>query len=183
MQRIELLASMFHRRWTVPALSSLWSERGSKFVALVKTLGASPGGMRATVDDLIDDGLVMRNPGYGHPMRPEYVLTGRGTIIGSRCASLMDALKDSGLRNIVKSKWAVPVLYVLSSKERRFSELASSLPHVTDRALAICLKQLCAAKIVQRRIEDTYPPSVIYSMAPKGNKVRAEIAALVSVLK
>src|SRR5947207_13068422 len=66
---------LFHHRWAVPVLAELRRERGSRFVTLANRIGVTRDSLRRTLSALIDDGLVERNPGYGHPLRPEYVLT------------------------------------------------------------------------------------------------------------
>jgi DNA-binding HxlR family transcriptional regulator len=55
----------------------LYTGQGERFVTLVNRLGASKDAVSATLAQLIDDGVVQRNPGYGHPLRPEYLVMGR----------------------------------------------------------------------------------------------------------
>ncbi len=69
------LVALFHNRWSVPILAELHRQRGSRFVTLARTLGMSRESLRRTLAALIESGLVGRNPGYGHPLRPEYVLS------------------------------------------------------------------------------------------------------------
>ena len=47
---------------------------------------------------LIDIGLVIRNPGYGHPLRPEYLLTdnGRGVAESSERLHRTDQAGTTG---------------------------------------------------------------------------------------
>ncbi|MCP6652244.1 hypothetical protein NL518_29540, partial [Klebsiella pneumoniae] len=71
------LPDLFHRRWMLPVLAELQRSRGCKFVTLVHRTGASRKAINDTIAALIRLGLVMHNPGYGHPLRPEYLLTTR----------------------------------------------------------------------------------------------------------
>ena len=182
MAQIDRLSDVFHKRWTVPILQSLWENKGSKYVTLIKALGGSPGAIRATLKDLLRRDWVMKNPGYGHPMRPEYVLTGKGALVASRCHFLMGALEDARLSEAHRSKWAVSVLYCVGEQEQRFSKIKTRLTLVTDRSLVLCLKALCKSGAVERRVEDTFPPSVVYSISRRAKGIHKHISALLSVL-
>jgi len=168
MKDVEVMRDLFHRKWAVPVLALLYRRKGDKFVTLYRSLGASQGGMRETLDELVVRGWVEGNPGYGHPMRPEYVLTERGREIGEACFDLWFALGGFDLEDVAKSKWAMPVVYVLGSGPLRFHELSAQMAGVTDRALVACLKSLTQAGVAIRTVEDTYPPSVTYRLARNG---------------
>jgi DNA-binding HxlR family transcriptional regulator len=69
----------------------------------------------------------------------------------------------AGPTDTLLRKWSVPVLAELG-EERRFSELRAALPGVTPRALALALKDLEAAGLVERLVDDqSYPPTVTYA--------------------
>ena len=158
---ISELIALFHHRWAAPVLAELDRQRGSRFAALVGILGLSRESLRRTLDALIALGLVARNPGYGHPLRPEYKLTPAGAPVARRCARLLDALGDR--REIALNKWSLPVLVALR-RTGRFSELRDELPGITPRALALALKDLQSAGLVERIVdEDAYPPTVRYA--------------------
>ena len=63
-------------------LAELERQRGARFVALANRLGVSRDSLTRTLGALIDAGFVARNPGHGHPLRPEYILTKRGVPVG-----------------------------------------------------------------------------------------------------
>jgi len=153
--------ALFHHRWAAPILAELRRQKGSRFVALAGILGVSRESLRRTLTALIELGLVGRNPGYGHPLRPEYVLTSRGDDVARRCARLLAAVGDD--RELALRKWSLPVLIALRDAGR-FSELREDLPGITPRALAMTLKDLQAAGLVERRVdEEAYPPTVVYA--------------------
>jgi DNA-binding HxlR family transcriptional regulator len=155
------LIALFHHRWAAPVLAELERQKGSRFATLVGILGLGRESLRRTLDALIALGLVERNPGYGHPLRPEYVLTAAGAEAAARCRRLLDALGDD--RDLALRKWSLPVLVALE-RAGRFSELRDALPGVTPRALALTLKDLQAAGLVERVVEDAaYPPTVRYT--------------------
>ena len=163
---VDELVALFHHRWSAPVLAELERRKGSRFAALSGTLGVGRESLRRALDSLIELGLVARNPGYGHPLRPEYVLTARGKIVAARCAELL-ALSDD---DVLLRKWSLPVIAALE-RPARFSELKAALPGITPRALALALKELRAAGLVARRVEDAYPPTAIYAATPQARRL------------
>jgi DNA-binding HxlR family transcriptional regulator len=169
------LLDLTHHRWTLPVLSEIERTRGSRFATLTARLGVSGESLRRTLGWLVEAGLVTRNPGYGHPLRPEYVFTPAGAQLGPRARRLVDAL--AGHEDVALKKWSLPVLAELDG-ERRFSELGAALPDATARALALALKDLRAAGLVTRTVLDDYPPSVVYETTPAGRPIGAAAQVL-----
>ena len=153
------LVDLFHHRWTVPTIAELHRTGGAKLVTLVNRLGVSRGALRQTLDATIRHGWIMPNPGYGHPLRPEYLLTESGERIGLTCWELVDMLGKRGLEVVMLRKWSAPVLQAVAFGCRRFAEIKTALPDLTDRALAIALKQLLAHKLLDRQLRDEFPPA------------------------
>ena len=164
------LVALCHHRWTLPVLAEIERTRGSRFATLGGRLGVSNESLRRTLRALEADGLVARNTGYGHPLRPEYVFTRRGGRLGPRARRLLDAL--SGHEEIGLKKWSLPVLAALD-EPRRFSELGAALPNVTPRALTLALKDLLAAGLVRRTVLEGYPPSTVYELTPAARPIAA----------
>jgi DNA-binding HxlR family transcriptional regulator len=167
---------LFHHRWAVPVLAELRRERGSRFVTLANRIGVTRDSLRRTLTALIKDGLVERNPGYGHPLRPEYVLTEEGARVGAVCDRLLTAL--DGLEGVALRKWSMPVVRALSDEPRRFSELRAGLPSVSARALALALKNLQAAELVERTVTDDYPPGTVYRLTDRARRLARIVTAL-----
>jgi DNA-binding HxlR family transcriptional regulator len=161
---VSILVALFHNRWSVPILAELHRQRGSRFVTLARMLGMSRESLRRTLAALIGTGLVGRNPGYGHPLRPEYVLTRAGEAIAASCEPLVETIRRRGLEEIGFKKWSMPVVYALASEPRRFSELRDELPGISPRALALALKDLEGAGLIERRVTSDYPPATIYRL-------------------
>jgi DNA-binding HxlR family transcriptional regulator len=166
---IEDLIALFHHRWSAPVLAELGRTRGTRFVVLVNRLGVGRESLRRTLAALTKLGLVRRNPGYGHPLRPEYVLTKRGEAVAARCSRLLAAV--DGNADVALKKWSLPVLAALQ-RPARFSELREALPGVTARSLALALKDLERSGLVRRRVEETYPPSTVYAATPKAARLQ-----------
>jgi DNA-binding HxlR family transcriptional regulator len=172
------LVALFHNRWSVPILAELHRQRGSRFVTLSRTLGLSRESLRRTLVALIDGGLVGRNPGYGHPLRPEYVLTSAGEGIAGACRPLVDQLRRGNLEQIGLKKWSMPVVFALAGGPLRFSELREQLEGVSPRALALALKDLEEAGIVDRRVTEDYPPAAMYRLTKRGRPLALLVRAI-----
>lgn len=162
---------IFSRKWVIPILAELHRQRGSKFVTLHKRLGIGTTALRQTLDFLMSQGAVLRNPGYGHPMRPEYVVAEGAAEIARACDELVRAVGKNGARSLVLAKWAVPTLVAIADGRRRFGELREAVGGVTSRALAMFLKQAQAAGAVRREIVDGYPPSPEYRLTAKAERL------------
>jgi DNA-binding HxlR family transcriptional regulator len=163
-------------RWALPILAQLAAAGGSRFVPLANQLGLSRDALRQTLSVLIDAGLVMRNPGYGHPSRPEYVLTRKGQRVARICAGLLTALRERGIEDVVLRKWSMPVLEALRT-ERRYGDLRRVVG-ATPRALTLTLKELVARGLVERRVHTGFPPSTTYRLTPTSRPVRRLVAQL-----
>jgi len=151
-------------------LAEIERTRGSRFATLSGRLGVSGESLRRTLGWLVDAGLVTRNPGYGHPLRPEYVFTRQGIRLGPKAQRLLETL--SGHEDVGLKKWSLPVLAALD-EPRRFSELRAALPEATPRALTLALKDLQASGLVTRTVRDDYPPAVVYETTTAAQPIAA----------
>jgi DNA-binding HxlR family transcriptional regulator len=174
--RTQRLIRLFHRRWSVLILADLARSHGSRFVTLHNRLGASPGGVREALDDLIEQGLVIPNPGYGHPLRPEYILTDPGLGVAAACVAIEDASRKLRVLPLITRKWPLPILDAVADGPARFGEIGARLSRITDRALAMGLKQLDGATLVMRHIENDYPPVARYGPTSRASGLLAPLA-------
>jgi DNA-binding HxlR family transcriptional regulator len=167
-------------RWSLPILSELSGTGGSRFVPLANKLGLSRDALRQTLDALIEVGLVMRNPGTGHPTRPEYVLTEHGRRVAPLCAGVLQELRRHGIEDGVLRKWSMPIIAALGA-ERRYGELRRAVG-ATPRALTLALKDLVGLGLVERRVHDGFPPSTTYRLTPESRALRRQVARLANGL-
>jgi DNA-binding HxlR family transcriptional regulator len=170
------IATLSRHRWALPILAYLHDTSGSRFVPLVHELGLSRDALRQTLSALIDAELVMRNPGYGHPLRPEYVLTPRGRRVAPICAAVLRALRQAGAEEVGLKKWSLPILAALTS-ERRYGEVRR-IVGATPRALTLALKELVSSGLVERRVHDGFPPSTTYRTTARSRALRRQAARL-----
>jgi DNA-binding HxlR family transcriptional regulator len=166
------LIELFHHRWAPPALALLGERGGVRFVELQRKLGVGRESLRRALDTLVDLDYARPNPGYGHPLRPEYVATATGRVAASLAARVLAA----GEQEVLLRKWSVPVLAELR-EARRFSELRARLTGVTPRALALALQDLEAAGLVRREVRPTRPPSSFYRSTAAGRRVQRALAS------
>ena len=147
------------------------SSGGSRFVVLAHALGASRDSLHSALASLRALQLVVRNPGYGHPLRPEYVLTDSGSGAASACAAYCDAVAAARVERVGFRKWIPALLVALIDGQNRFNRIQLALPGVTPRALTSALRTMDDAGLIQRRIEHSYPPRAEYNLSSAGNRL------------
>jgi DNA-binding HxlR family transcriptional regulator len=176
--RLRRLVTLFHHRWSAPILAQLELDDGGRFVTLQHRLDVNRDSLHTTLEQLIRRGWVMRNPGYGHPLRPEYLLTEEGRAMAPACAALMKTLDRTGIVQPALRKWSMPVAMGVNWGAERFGALRLMLPQATNRALALALKDLQGVQVVNRRVLDDYPPTPLYALTRRGRNIAAVLADL-----
>lgn len=175
------LLHVFARRWSIPILAELKRSNGSKFVTLSRRLGVNSIAVRQSLDHLIALGLARPNPGYGHPLRPEYILTADGEAMGPASIALDLAINRLELHESALRRWSMPALLVVGrASPARFSDIGRSLGPVTDRALALTLKKLQSTAIVKRQVEASFPPAPLYTVDRRGKPLLEPLEELAS---
>ncbi len=159
--------NLFHYRWIIPIIGVIYNQNGAKFVTLLNELKISRSVLTFTLRKLIEQDFVMRNPGHGHPLRTEYILTDKGNSLGPFCNEMMKCIIEQKGYHLFQSKWAVQIIHFCSSGEVRFSELKSVLTPITSRALSEELKLLNSEGYIKRKIIEGYPPLTAYSLTLK----------------
>jgi DNA-binding HxlR family transcriptional regulator len=157
-------------RWLLPLLALIGERQGARFAEMLG-LGLSRSVLSASLDQLIEAGWLRRNPGHGHPLRPEYVLTDEGgpaAALAQRVTAARDAL---GLPPDALSRWALPAARRLSDGPARFSALQAALAPVTPRALSLALKQMQASGLIDRTLRESYPPTAVYNLTRSGERL------------
>ncbi len=172
------LAALLTHRWALPVLVEIHRARGARFTPLVNRLGVGRDSLRRTLDALDTGGWVLRNPGYGHPMRPEYLLTPDGERLAPWAARVLRTLRSLGAEEVALRKWSLPVVLALLPGRRRFNELAAALPGVSPRALALALKALEEGGLLERSVEPSHPPRVSYRLSRRGLRLAPAVRAL-----
>lgn len=176
------LVPLFHHRWAVPVLAELWRlGGGAKFVTLSSRLGLPRESLKRVLVALVEARLVRPNPGYGHPMRPEYLATARGARVGEGCADLLARLRqdgEGGARGASLRKWPLPVLLALGGAGGRFNRVRERLPEITPRAFSGALRELVVRGLAERAVSSGPPPGTTYRPTAAGRRLQPRLARL-----
>mgnify|MGYP006282114849 CR=1 FL=1 len=150
---------------------------GARFAVLAHELGVARQTLRRALDAAIERGLVEANPGYGHPLRPEYVLTDEGRRLAPACRAVVGASRRSA-PDLAGRKWTLPVLAAVHGGAHRFSEIEDALDDATPRALAMSLDELEEAGLLVRTLVDGRPPRPRYRVSRSARRLAIAAARL-----
>jgi len=79
---------------------------------------------------------------------------------------------------LIGGKWKLPIIVALSFGTQRFKELERSIEGITPRMLSKELKDLEINQLVNRKVYDTMPVTVEYSLTDYGQSLDTVIAAM-----
>lgn len=168
---IELLVKITSRAWALDILAHMHRGVRGRQAALLAATGAGRTAFGASLAHLMELGLVMRNPGHGHPLRPEFVLTEQGVVAAQMADKVLGAVPDETAIKLLRKSWTVPVL-ALAATPQRFSGLKSGLGTITDRALSTSLQKLEAQDWMAREIDlSERVPFPIYRAVNAGQEI------------
>jgi DNA-binding HxlR family transcriptional regulator len=167
------------RAWALPILSNLHAGIAGRQAPLVAATGASRTAFAQSMDHLITMGLVERNPGYGHPLRPEFRLTPLGITAAAIANKIQNVSADED-QGLLRRSWTLPVLTSLYSPSH-FNDIKRKLPTITDRALSQSLKSMEVKNWVCRSVDETArPPRSIYQAVNAGEVISKVTAPEIS---
>ncbi|WP_029063860.1 winged helix-turn-helix transcriptional regulator [Labrenzia sp. DG1229] len=169
------------RAWTIPILSSLHEGVAGRQAPLLTATGASRSAFAHSIDHLIKMGLLERNPGHGHPLRPEFRLTKAGHTAALLANRIHIASKNED-QNLLRRSWTIPILTSLQ-RPRYFNEIKRDLTTITDRALSQSLKAMETRHWVRRSVNDAArPPRSMYETINFGIKISQITGAEINTL-
>lgn len=172
------LVNLCARTWSLTALSLIANGVSARVSPLAAAAGCGRTAMGASVEHLLHLGLLQRNPGHGHPLRPEYQLTLEGECLAEWSARLSSLAKGEADKALLRNKWSLALLSCLP-EERRYSDLRRALVPVTDRALSVCLNNLTENAWLKRRVSHSVtPPTVSYRTILLGKKIHDHVLTL-----
>lgn len=174
---INLLVKITTRAWSMNILALMHKGTAGRQATLLAKTGAGRTAFTQSLSHLIELDLVQRNPGHGHPLRPEYILTDLGHYVAERAHKI--GLIDSQLEDkaLLRRAWTLPIL-AISAEPIHFGGLKSRLLPITDRALSQSLKQLEACSWMQRDVDITQRPArSLYHAQGTGSEIAQLISA------
>lgn len=160
-------------RWFIPVLAAMDESGEARFGVLVRRLGISRSALSRCLDSLGTLGWLCRNPGHGHPLRPEYLLTREGRPLAAWSARIMRERARLGLAAPDLGRWSLPLLMNLERGWKRFSILETELDPISPRSLSLTLKQGLESRLVTRRLEYAFPPLPLYGLTGRGQDLAA----------
>lgn len=178
------LIRLCHHGWVIPLVVHLGQDRGARFAVLQNRLGVARPTLERALSAATRLALVMPNPGYGHPLRPEYLLTPWGELLAPSCEAVTVAMSrgtmgtDQEPTRLARRKWTLPVLASLSGGADRYSDLRRDLVGCTPRALGMSLDRLEEAGWIERHVVDDRPPRPSYAVTDAARDVASAALAL-----
>lgn len=162
-----ILIDLTKKGWALSTLGALGNGAMARIHPLANALQTSPISIKAAIDHLMALGLVMDNPGHGHPLRPEFALTPSGENLAPHAQEILRQGARQNVSPLLRKRWALPIVNALD-EARSFSQLRQSLRPVTDRALSLSLKDLTRASMVRRKVIGAHmPPRTLYVPTPQ----------------
>jgi len=76
-----------------------------------------------------------------------------------------------GAFELLGRKWVGLIVHVLAERELHFSELEKAIPPLSARMLAVRVRELEEAGLVERRVHTGSPVRVTYSLTEKGREL------------
>lgn len=176
---IKTFVNTTSRAWAIPILSSLHAGVAGRQAPLLVATGASRTAFAQSMDHLISIGLLERNPGYGHPLRPEFRLTELGVSAAAIAHKIQSVTADED-QDLIRRSWTLPVLTTIH-RPRHFNDIKRNLRTITDRALSQSLKAMETRDWVQRSVDAAArPPRSIYRAMNTGGLISKVIATEIS---
>jgi len=171
------LVKLTERAWSLDILAALQRGVPARQAPLVAATGAGRTAFAASLQHLLDLGMLERNPGHGHPLRPEFRLTQRGEHLAGLAAAALKIVPEPSAHGLLRKRWTVPVLSVAQAP-RRFSEIRFDLGRVTDRALSQTIHQLQGYGWMDRQVDpEARPLRPVYQAANGGLEIAQIISA------
>lgn len=173
---IALLVNLTSKTWSLKILALLYNGVPGRQARLIAATSASRSSFTASLDHLVQLGLLEKNPGHGHPLRPEFRLTPTGGRAAAMASKIVELAPDEEAFGLIRRSWSVPVLAVTGSP-KRFSVIKSSLGGITDRALSRSLAALEEHRWMKRDINlSERTPFPTYQVVNAGTKINQAIA-------
>jgi len=176
---IESFVNTTSRAWAIPILSKLHAGVAGRQAPLLAATGASRTAFAQSMEHLIQIGLLERNPGHGHPLRPEFRLTELG-ISAAAIANKIQGVTADEDQDLIRRSWTLPVLTAIH-RPSHFGDIKRNLGTITDRALSQSLKTMEVRNWVRRNVDEAArPPRSIYRAVNTGGMISNVTATEIS---
>jgi DNA-binding HxlR family transcriptional regulator len=131
----------------------------------------------------MEDGT-SRSPGNnlhtdGTPAVRPLLDPGEGQGVTNICDT-PEAIEVRQILNRVGDKWSILVIAMLDRGTQRFTELRREIEGISQRMLALTLRQLERDGLVKRTVYPVVPPKVEYELTDLGSTLLESVRGLVS---
>ena len=165
---INSLVKITSRAWSLSILELMHNGVAGRQATLLSASGASRTAFTQSLNHLIGLDLLERNPGHGHPLRPEYRLTPKGVSASVVAAKIKAVATETSDQILLRRAWTIPVLAV-SHEPRYFKDIKNDLGIISDRALSQSLNQLNSQDWLMRTVNiSARPPRPVYQASNVG---------------
>lgn len=165
---INTLVKVTSRAWSLKVLALLHEGVPGRQAPLLAASGASRTTFVNSLRHLEALGILERNPGHGHPLRPEFRLTVAGQALAPIAHQIESTVRDDNGLILLRKAWTVPILAV-ANQPKVFSEFKRDLTPITDRALSHSLRELNDHKWIERSVNvELHPPRPFYQAVNEG---------------
>ena len=155
------------KAWSIQVLAYFHHQNEPRISPIAHYFSASRTSISTALKHLIELNYLKKNSGHGHPLRPAYVLTGKGKAVAEWAAALDNTLEPNDWK-LARRTWSLPILRQ-TIPVSRYGQLRAELSPVTDRALTQSLKSLGENQWLDRVVDiDSAPPSVSYKPTGTG---------------
>lgn len=168
---LEEIALLGQSRWAVPLLADLAAHRGARFAELLHRLGLPRDSLVRTIEWARGQGWIAPNPGHGHPLRPEYLLTPEGERIALAAGAIQQTQTEIGIAPGALTRWGLPLVASIDRGHTRFNALLRTLQPASPRALSQGLRRLGEHALIRRELIDAWPPTSLYRLTPSGERL------------
>lgn len=79
---------------------------------------------------------------------------------------------------VLSGKWKIPIIIALTFDNKRFGQISKEIPKITDRMLSKELRELETNQLISRKVFDTIPVTVEYSLTEYGKSLDPVIREL-----
>jgi DNA-binding HxlR family transcriptional regulator len=93
-----------------------------------------------------------------------------------RCQPIPEEVRQ--LANLLERRWLLSIMFAALGGALRFNEFAETVQGISARMLAERLRDLEAAGLIERTVVPSSPPTVQYSLTPRGRALSPVMEAL-----
>ena len=165
------LVKLCEKAWALPALALIGRGTPIRIAVLASAAGTTRSSMRPSIRHLYQLGLLVDNPGHGHPLRPEAKLTAEGEYWAEFALNLEQMMHADEERRLIRLNWTLPTLRVAHTPVR-FTVLRNTLEPVRDSTLSLALHRLESSGWLERQVDaELRPPQVAYLTVNRGREI------------